>query len=98
MIAKHLLKSIFIKVTDYNFSKLSQHFKKMADSFWQILQTHSETCICCLKRYISFQKQSVGGALKVLAKSLKTVFDEVHFIANLLYQNLIEKYEDYLER
>ena len=41
--------------------------------------------------------QSLKGAHKVLAKSLKTVFDEVHFIVNLLYQNLINKYEDDLE-
>ena len=41
----------------------------------------------CETVYIGFEKQSVGGALKVLAKSLKTVFDEVYFIVNLLYQN-----------
>ena len=34
---------------------------------------------------------SVGSTLTVLAKSLKTVFDEVHFIVNLLYQNSIRK-------
>ena len=43
-----------------------------------------------MKQYIGFQKQSVGGALKVLAKSLKTIFNEDHFIANLVYQNSIE--------
>ena len=37
-------------------------------------------------------------ALKVLAKYLKTVFNEVHFIVNLLHQNSIEKNEDVLER
>ena len=36
-------------------------------------------------------------ALKVLAKYLKTVFNEVHFIVNLLQQNSIEKSEDVLE-
>ena len=36
-------------------------------------------------------------ALKVLAKYLKTVFNEVHFIVNLLQQNSIEKNEDVLE-
>ena len=35
-------------------------------------------------------KQSVGGALKVFAKSLKTVFNEDHFILNLLYQTSIK--------
>ena len=37
-------------------------------------------------------------AFKVLAKYLKTVFNEVHFIVNLLHQNSIEKNEDVLER
>ena len=37
------------------------------------------------------------GALKVLGKSLKTVFDEVPFIVNLFHQNLIKKYENDLE-
>ena len=40
---------------------------------------HCET-IC------SLWKQSVGGALKVLAKPLKTVFNEDNFIVNLVYQ------------
>ena len=49
-------------------------------------------------QYKGFQKQSVGGGLKVLAKYLKTVFgEELSFIINLLYQNSIKKYEDDLE-
>ena len=36
-------------------------------------------------------------ALKVLTKSLKTFFDEVHFIVSLFYQNSIRKYEDDLD-
>ena len=51
----------------------------------------------CAEQFIGFQKQSVGGALKVLAKSLKSVFDEVHFKENLFYQNSIKKYENDLE-
>ena len=51
---------------------------------------NSEIRIFFMKQYIGFQKQSVGGALKVLAKSLKTIFNEDHFIANLVYQNSIE--------
>ena len=43
-----------------------------------------------VKQYIDCQKQSVEGALKVLTKSLKTIFDEDHFILNLLYQILIK--------
>ena len=39
-----------------------------------------------MKQYIDFQKQSVSDALNVLAKSLRTVFNEDHFIVNLLYQ------------
>ena len=34
-------------------------------------------------QYIDFQKQSVESFLELLAKSLKIVFDEVHFIVNL---------------
>ena len=36
----------------------------------------------CVIQYVNFQK-SVRSALKVLAKSLKIVFDEVHFIVNM---------------
>ena len=72
MIGKYLWKSgIFIKVKGCkNYSKVSQHFEKIANSLWQILQTYSETCPFCVKKYKGFQKQSVGGGLKVLAKSL----------------------------
>lgn len=51
---------------------------------------NSEIRIFFMKQYIGFHKQSVGGALKVLAKSLKTIFNEDHFIANLVHQNSIE--------
>ena len=51
----------------------------------------------CMKQYIDFQKQSVVGALKMLAKCFKTVFDEICFIVNLIYQNSIKKYQDDLE-
>ena len=40
--------------------------------------------------------KSVGDALKVLVKYLKTTFHEVYFIVNLLYQNSIKQYEDNL--
>ena len=39
-----------------------------------------------VKKYIDCQKQPAGCALKVLTKSLKTVFDKDHFVVNLLYQ------------
>ena len=55
----------------------------MADSLGQAFQTYSKICIFCVMQDIDFQKQPVGSVLKVLAKSLKTVFDEVHFIVNL---------------
>ena len=38
----------------------------------------------CVQQYICFQKQLVRGALKVLAKSLRTIFDKV-FKINLVY-------------
>ena len=50
-----------------------------------------------MKQYIDFQKQSVVGALETLAKCFKTVFDEICFIVNLIYQNSIKKYQDDLE-
>ena len=61
-----------------NFSKDFSHFKKMVNSLRQVL--HSEISIFCLMLYKDFQKQSVGHALEVLAKSSGTVVDEVHFI------------------
>ena len=51
----------------------------------------------CMKQYIDFQKQSVVGALKMLAKCFKTVLDEICFIVNLIYQNSIKKNQDDLE-
>ena len=35
----------------------------------------------------------MGGALKVLVKSFKNIFSGVYFIASLLYQNAVRKYE-----
>ena len=49
----------------------------------------------CVQQYICFQKQLVIGALKVLAKYLRTIFDKV-FKINLVYQTSIKKYKDYL--
>ena len=65
------------------FSKVSLHFKKRANSSRKVLQKYSEIYSFCVIQYIGFQKQSVGGALKVLGKPLKTVLGEVHFIVNL---------------
>ena len=48
------------------------------------MQAYSKTCIFFVKQYTDCQKQSVGGAVKVLAKSLKTIFDADHAILNLL--------------
>ena len=77
-------RSIFRKVTGCNnFLQLSMHFKKMTNSIKQVLETYLEIRILCAIQYIAFQKQSVGGALKVLEKSLKTVLDEVYLIVNL---------------
>ena len=39
-----------------------------------------------MKQCIELKEQSNGGALKVLAKSLKTAFNKDHFIVNLVYQ------------
>ena len=41
---------------------------------FSVLQTYLEIYIFCVMQYIESQKQSVGSALKVLAKFLKTVF------------------------
>ena len=37
----------------------------------------------CVIQYTDFQKQSIGGVLKVLGKPLKNILDKVHFIVNL---------------
>ena len=47
-----------------------------------------------MKKYLGFKKQSAEGALELLEKYLKTVFDEIYFIVNLVYQNSNKKYED----
>ena len=63
---------MFRKATDYNkFLKASPYFKEMANSLGQAFQKYLEICIFCVIQDIGFQKQSVGSALKVLAKSLK---------------------------
>ena len=55
----------------------------MADSLRKTLQTYSEICTFCVTQYIDFLKQSVGGALKLLGKSLKIILDEVNLIVHL---------------
>ena len=49
----------------------------MSNSPRKVLEVCSGICI------LDFQKQSVGVALKVLGKSLKTVLDEGRFVVNL---------------
>ena len=66
-----------------NLSKVSLHYKKIANSLRKALQTYSDICIFYVIQQIDFQKQSMGGTLKVLEKSLKTFLDEVHFKSNL---------------
>ena len=46
----------------------------MANSLRNVLQTYWETCIVCVIQYRDFLKQSMGGALKTLGKSLKSSF------------------------
>ena len=77
---QHFQKSYRLQVV---FLKVSLHFKKMADSLRKTLQTYSEICTFCVMQYIDFLKQSVGGALKLLGKSLKIISDEVNFIVHL---------------
>ena len=56
----------------------------MASSLSQVLQRYLEICnFCSAIQYIASKKQAVGSAHEVLAESLETVFDEVHFIVNL---------------
>ena len=77
---QHFQKSYRLQVV---FLKVSLHFKKMADSLRKTLQTYSEICTFCVMQYIDFLKQSVGGALKLLGKSLKIILDEVNLIVHL---------------
>ena len=69
--------------------RIIQSFPSILRKWLHILQRYSETC-----NFWNFQRQSVGGVLKVMLKSLETVFDEVHFTINLLYRNSVKKYED----
>ena len=39
--------------------------------------------ICFVTQYKDFQMQSLGGALNVLGKYLRTVLDEVQFMVSL---------------
>ena len=60
----------------------------MANSLRQILQTYSEICriiaLCySMMQHIDSEKQSMGSGRKMLAESLKSVFNEVLFIVNL---------------
>ena len=72
-------KRVFRNVTrSNNFSKVSLHFTRMANSSRKILRKNMHF----LCDAIDFQKQLVESTLKVLGKSLKTVLDEVHFIVN----------------
>ena len=72
-----------IPVKSRRISKVSLHFKKMANSSITVLQKYSEICIFCVTQCTGFQKQSVGGVLKNFGKYLKTVSNEVHFMVNL---------------
>ena len=71
MTGKYLWKSnIFTKVTDCeNYSKVSQQFKQMANSYDTFCRHIQKNAFFCVKQYIGFQKQSVRSDLKVLAKS-----------------------------
>ena len=60
----------------------------MAGSLRQVLQVNSEICIFCSAiQYIVSKKQPAGSAHEVLADSSEIVFDEAHFIANLVSSN-----------
>ena len=55
---------------------------------WQVLQVNSEICIfCSATQYIVSKKQPAGSAHDVSADSSEIVFDEAHFIANLVPSN-----------
>ena len=63
----------------------------MASFLRQVFETSSETCIFCSAiQYIVSKKQSVGSAHEVLAESLKTVFDEAHFILIVNLHNFLQ--------
>ena len=49
----------------------------LLETFCRLIQ---RAAFFCVMQYIDFQEQSMGGALKVLGKFLKTVLDKVHFI------------------
>ena len=65
-----------------SFQRFPLHFKKIAKFSIKALKTFSEMHIFCMMQNIDFKQQLVGGALKVLGKSLKAVFNEVHFLVN----------------
>ena len=74
---KYLLKSrIFRKLTNCeDFSKISPHFKKMANSLRHVFQIYSETCMI-------FLRDTVHRFLEAEAKSrgeiFQTIFDAVY--------------------
>ena len=82
----NLLFGVSIKSTHMNlngnFSNVFLHFKKMAKSSRNVLQTYSEICIFLCDTVTSRSSQW-EVLLKVLIKSLKIVSDKVHFIVNL---------------
>ena len=78
ILEKHVWKTIIFKkiAACKNFSKVLC-LKKMHNSFRQVLQTYSETCISCVVQDIVIQRQSVKVVLKVLGKFLITGYDDV---------------------
>ena len=64
--------SISDKVTGCkNYSEISHIFKSLVILYDKLCR-HILKCACFVNQYIDCQKQSVGDALKVLAKYLKT--------------------------
>ena len=61
MARKYLWKSnIFTKVTDCkSYSKVSQHFRQMANSYYTFCRHIQKNAFFCVKQYFCFQKESV---------------------------------------
>ena len=60
----------------------------MGGSLRQVLQVNSEICIFCSAiQYIVSKKQRAGSVHEVSVDSSEIVFDEAHFIANLVSSN-----------
>ena len=64
------------------YDKFCRHIQKFAFFVWNNISRP----IYIYPIYLDFQKWSLGSAIKVFVKPLKTIFDEGHFIVNLLYQ------------